>query len=84
MTPPKDNTSGSEHALIVSVGCTQKPFSRTVCNVAAITSSSPREARPPDYFFVLGINTSAYAQFNRASRHKKKYRCGRAEGLQQR
>ena len=32
-----------------------------------------REARPPDYFFVLGINNSAYAQFNRASRHKKKY-----------
>jgi len=43
-----------------------------------------REARPPDYFFVLGINTSAYAQLNRAARHKQKYRCGRAEGLQQR
>ena len=40
------------------------------------------EARPPDYFFVLGINTSAYAQLNRAARHKQKYRSGRAEGLQ--
>jgi hypothetical protein len=35
-------------------------------------------------FFVLGINTSAYTQLNRAARHKQKYRCGRAEGLQQR
>jgi len=39
-----------------------------------------REARPPDYFFVLGINTSAYAQFNPAARHKQKHRCERAEG----
>jgi len=43
-----------------------------------------REARPPHYFFVLGINTSADAQLNRAARHKQEYRCGRAEGLQQR
>jgi hypothetical protein len=43
-----------------------------------------REARPPDYFSVLGINTSADAQLNRAPRHQQEYRCGRAEGLQQR
>jgi hypothetical protein len=67
--------------LIVSVGRTQKPFSRTVCSVAAILLLFiAREARLPDYFFVLGINTSADAQLNRAARHKQKYRCGRAEG----
>ncbi|MGO4884853.1 MAG: hypothetical protein ACLP59_29135 [Bryobacteraceae bacterium] len=43
-----------------------------------------REARPPDHFFVLGINISADAQLNHAARHKQEYRCGWAEGLQQR
>jgi len=67
--------------LIISVGRTQKPFSRTVCKRRGYHFFIAREPRVPDYFFVLGINTSADAQLNHAARHKQKYRCGASRGV---
>ena len=40
-----------------------------------------REARPPDYFFVLGINIPADAQLNRTAGDRQQYRGRRPERL---